>query len=361
MEEKYMHLAVELAKKGIGFVNPNPLVGAVIVKDGRIIGQGWHEKYGGLHAERNALKNCTESPKGADMYVTLEPCSHYGQTPPCTEAIIEAGIKRVIAGSDDPNPLVQGRGVKLLRSEGIEVITGVLKNECDMLNDVFFHYITTGTPFTVIKYAMTMDGKISTFTGESKWITSEASRQNVHKSRCRYSAIMVGISTVFRDDPILTCRLENGRNPLRIICDSRFRIPLSSQIIQTANEVPTLIAGCFGNADKLDALKKAGCRTALLPQQNGKPDLKSLMNYLAKEKIDSVLVEGGGSLNYSVLKENIADKIEVYVAPKIFGGKDAKTPVEGDGVPFPDMAFMFEKPRVTPIGDDIFLEYYKRK
>ena len=211
MDDKdYMKRALELAKKGEGFVSPNPMVGAVIVKDGEIIAEGWHEKYGDLHAERNALKHCTQSAEGADMYVTLEPCCHYGKQPPCVNAIIEAKIKRVIVGSGDPNPLVAGKGIQILREHGIEVVENVLKDECDKLNEIFMYYIQHKRPFVAMKYAMTMDGKIATYKGLSKWITGEKAREHVHKLRHRYKAIMAGIGTVLADDPLLTCRLEDG-------------------------------------------------------------------------------------------------------------------------------------------------------
>ena len=213
-DQQYMRMALQLAEKGCGFVAPNPMVGAVIVKDGRIIGQGWHERYRGSHAERNALASCTESPRGADMYVTLEPCCHHGKQPPCVDAILEAGIRRVVIGSTDPNPLVSGKGIQILRENGVEVTENILQKECSALNEVFFHYIRTGRPFVVMKYAMTLDGKIAAYTGVSKWITGEAARNHVHQQRHRFTAIMTGVGTVLADDPLLTCRMEGGRNPL---------------------------------------------------------------------------------------------------------------------------------------------------
>ena len=240
--EFYMHRAIALAKKGAGRVNPNPLVGAVIVKNGKIIGEGYHEKFGELHAERNALANCSESAQGAALFVTLEPCCHYGKTPPCTQAIIENKIAQVVIGSKDPNPKVSGKGIEFLRNAGIKVIEGVLKEECDQMNDVFFHYITTHKPFVAMKYAMTMDGKIATSTGQSRWITGEKARAVVQESRNRYATIMVGIGTVLTDDPLLNCQIEGGRNPLRIVCDTTLKIPMNSKIVQTAGEIPTIIA-----------------------------------------------------------------------------------------------------------------------
>ena len=224
----YMNLALELARRGMGWTSPNPMVGAVLVKNGEIIGQGWHTRYGELHAEREALKNCTGSPAGATLYVTLEPCCHQGRQPPCTQAILDAGITRVVVGSNDPNPLVAGKGLNILRAHGVQVETGVCKQACDALNQVFFHFITTRRPYVVLKYAMTMDGKIATRTGASKWITGETARKRVHEDRHRYRAILAGVGTVLDDDPLLTCRMEGGRNPIRVICDTRLRTPLTA-------------------------------------------------------------------------------------------------------------------------------------
>lgn len=221
----YMRLALELAERGRGWTNPNPMVGAVIVKDGRVIGEGYHHRCGALHAEREAFAACRESPAGATLYVTLEPCCHHGRQPPCTEAILEAGISRVVVGSGDPNPLVAGKGLDILRAHGAEVETGVLQPECDALNAVFFHYIRTRQPYVVMKYAMTLDGKIATRTGASRWITGEKARERVHQDRRRYAAIMAGVGTVLADDPLLTCRMEGGRNPVRVICDTHLRTP----------------------------------------------------------------------------------------------------------------------------------------
>ena len=237
-DEKYMRHAIELAKKGLGWTNPNPMVGAVIVKDGKIIGEGYHKKYGELHAETSALNNCTKSPEGATIYVTLEPCCHHGKQPPCTEAIIKAGIKRVVIGSLDPNPLVSGKGMQILREHNIQVDNKLVCNrECIDMNYVFFHYIKEKLPYVIVKYAQTLDGKIATHNGLSKWITGEAARENVHMDRHRYSAIMVGINTVIKDDPMLNCRckdIEKPHNPVRIVCDTRLRTPLDSRLVKTA-------------------------------------------------------------------------------------------------------------------------------
>lgn len=356
LDEHYMNIALILAEKGCGWVSPNPMVGAVIVKDGRIIGEGYHERYGNPHAERNALANCRESPQNATLYVTLEPCCHTGKTPPCTEAIIESGIRRVVIGSGDPNPLVAGQGIKLLRNAGIEVIEGVLEEECAALNTVFFHHIQTGLPYVVMKYAMTMDGKIAAYTGASKWITGELSRRNVQQDRHRYMAIMVGVGTVLADDPMLTCRLDDGRNPTRIICDTHLRTPLDSQIVKTAKDVPTIIATAESDRQKRKAFETAGCQIVHLPEKDNHVDLSQLMQILGDQKIDSVYLEGGGTLNWSALNAGIVNKVKTYIAPKLFGGQTAQTPVSGQGVPSPGEAFMLTDVKVTSLGDDILVE-----
>lgn len=355
--EKYMREALELAKKGMGYVSPNPMVGAVIVKDGDIIGMGWHEKFGGLHAERNAFADCDSQGidcTGADMYVTLEPCCHYGKTPPCTEAIIEHKISRVFVGSADPNPLVAGKGAGILRENGIEVIEDILRKECDELNESFFKYITTGKPFVTLKYAMTSDGKIACRTGDSKWITGESARKNVHLDRMKHMAVMTGVGTVIADDPMLTCRLENGRDPVRIICDTHLRTPIDSNIANTANKIPTVIAYCQGDDF---ALKSKGCRLVKIPEKDGHVDLNALMDYLADElKISSILLEGGGEINHAALVSGIVDKVQTYIAPKIFGGRDAKTPVAGTGAAHPSECVMLYDMKIQEFDGDILIE-----
>jgi len=356
-DEFYMQRAIELAKRGEGFVSPNPLVGAVIVKDGKIIGEGWHERCGELHAARNALKNCKEPTQGSTIYVTLEPCCHYGRTPPCTKAIIEAKISRVVIGSRDPNPLVSGKGAEILRKAGIEVIEDFMRDECDKLNPIFFRYITTKLPYVSLKYAMTADGKIATYSGKSKWITNEFSRNDVHRLRKKHRAIMVGIGTVLTDNPMLNCRIENGRNPIRIVCDSKLRIPLDCNICKTANEISTLVVSAIENPEKQSELEKMGVKTLILPDKNGKVDLKKLMQYLGEKSIDSVLIEGGGTLAYSALQSKIVSHIYSYIAPKIFGGENAKTPVESVGVETPDDCFKLKRTNVRELGSDILIEY----
>lgn len=371
-EEKYMRRAIELAKKGSGHVNPNPLVGAVIVRDGEIIGEGYHECYGQLHAERNAIANAKKrgnSLEGSTIYVTLEPCCHYGKTPPCTEAIIEEKIARVVGGSDDPNPLVSGKGFQMLREKGIEVIPHFLKEECDAMNHVFFHYIRTGTPYVAMKYAMTMDGKIACYTGDSKWVTGEESRAHVQTLRNHYKGIMAGIGTVLADDPMLNCRIEGGRDPIRIIADSHLRIPMDSQLVRTAGQQPLIVA-CLPDADEekaaqlqekgVEVLRIPGVTTAdITEEQKEVISLPVLMKELGARKIDGILLEGGGQLNESALQAGIVDRIYCYIAPKIFGGAQAKTPVEGQGLTRAADAWQFNRIGMQEFGQDILLEYEK--
>ena len=355
-DKEYMRLALQLAKKGCGWTSPNPMVGAVVAKEGRIIGQGWHQRYGQAHAERNALASCTEDPQGATLYVTLEPCCHYGKQPPCVDAILDAGIHRVVVGSADPNPLVAGKGIAILRAHGIDVTENVLQEECDALNKVFFHYITTKRPFVSMKYAITMDGKIATYTGASKWITGEIARNHVQRQRHRFRGIMVGVGTILADDPLLTCRIEGGRDPVRIICDTHLRTPLQSQVVMTAKQVPTILATCCGDPEKQAAYQQAGCRVLCLEAHRGHVNLLQLMEQLGQEQIDSILLEGGGTLNWSALESGIVQQVQAYIAPKLFGGRDAKAPIEGAGVPLPDAAFLLKNSRLEQLGKDFLIE-----
>lgn len=352
--EYYMKRALELAQKGMGHTSPNPMVGCVLVKDDRIIGEGFHEKCGELHAERNALKSCTESAKDATMYVTLEPCCHYGKTPPCTEAIIENGIKKVYVGCVDPNEKVGGKGIDILKSYGVDVVTGILEDECYKVNEIFFKYISTKEPFIAMKYAMTLDGKIASFTGDSKWITGEKSREHVHNLRKKYSAIMAGINTVLSDDPMLNCRIDTGVDPIRVICDSNLKIPLDSKIVNTAKDIRTIVVCALksnhdeiiqqdlnkknshttninenGFAEKYKKLQEKGIE---IIKMESEINLDKLFAVLGSMKIDSVLVEGGGTIHGSILQENLADRVYAYIAPKIIGGSTSKSPVEGRGI-----------------------------
>lgn len=351
-----MKRAIELAERGLGFVNPNPMVGAVLVKDERVIGEGYHEQYGGPHAEVNAINNATENVAGATMYVTLEPCSHYGKTPPCVNAILEHQIKKVVIGMTDPNPLVAGRGIELLKAKGVEVVTGVLREEATKLNEIFIKYITTEFPFVIMKFAMTLDGKIATVTGDSKWITSELSRKFVHDLRHQVACIMVGIGTVEKDNPYLTVRNTIGRDPVRIIVDTKARISLEANVLNLDSTVKTIIATTkLATTDKLKAIQEKGADIIMTPLKNNQVDLTFLMKEIKKLGLDSVLLEGGSSLNYSALEEKLIDKVLAFIAPKMLGGSSAKTPVGGQGIMTMDQAFKLEQLEILKLGDDLMI------
>ncbi len=367
MNQLYMKRALELAKCGAGFVTPNPLVGAVIVKDEQIIGEGFHQRFGENHAEINAIEDAKRRNNditGATMYVTLEPCSHYGKTPPCAETLISSGISKVIIGLKDPNPLVSGKGIKLLEKSGIEVVTGVLEDDCRNINEVFLKYISSRTPFVTLKYAMTLDGKISSFSGDSRWITNAKSREFVHELRHSSSAIMVGIGTVIMDDPSLNTRLdiENRRDPIRIVVDTKGRIPLCAKILNMDSDAKTIVATTeLIERDKLNALKEKGVTVIICPIIDNQVDLKFLLETLHSENIDSILLEGGSELNFNMLKEKLIDKVITFIAPKIIGGSDAKTPVGGRGIELMRDAIETERMTYKTFDSDICIESYIKK
>lgn len=351
--------AIELAKLGAGNVSPNPLVGAVIAKNNKIIGEGYHMKYGENHAEVNALKNATSSVEGADIYVTLEPCSHYGNTPPCAKAIAESGIKRVYIGTRDPNPKVSGKGIEILKSAGIDVIEGVCEKDCRELNQVFFKYISTSMPYVILKYAMTLDGKIATVTGDSKWISNELSREYVHNIRGNTTGIMVGINTVIKDDPLLTCRINGKRNPIRIIVDTRLRIPENSKVLKDNNCI--IATDINSDENKIKRLSDRGIRVIKCNTENDKIDLSDMLKQLGKLKIDSILLEGGGTLNYSFISNGLVDKVIAFIAPKIVGGSTALSPVEGDGIKYIKDALELGNVKNQSFDNDICIEAYVRR
>lgn len=350
-----MERAIELALLGAGYVSPNPMVGAVIVKNNNIIGEGYHQKYGSSHAEVNAFLNAKEDTAGAEMYVTLEPCSHYGHTPPCAKAIIEHKIKKVYIGSLDPNPLVSGKGIQMLKNAGIKVETGIMEKECNAINPIFFKYIKTGLPYVVLKTAMTLDGKISAYSGDSKWVTNEHSRQLVQKLRHQLKAIMVGINTVIKDNPSLTCRLENGINPIRIIVDSNLKIPLSSKVLDISKGPCIIAAAENSNPRKKALLTAMGIEIIETTSNNGYVNLKELMTELGKRKMDSILLEGGGTLNFSMISNNLVDKALFFIAPKIIGGANSVTPVEGKGISVMNEAIKLKNIQFKTIEDDILI------
>lgn len=371
-DKEMMTLAMSLAQKGEGWTNPNPLVGAVIVRDGKVIAQGYHERYGELHAERNAFKDADSRGidcKGATMYVTLEPCCHHGHQPPCTEAVIEHGIKRIVVGLGDPNPLVAGKGMKILRDAGIEAEFIDDKEILDKLkhqNRVFLKYITTGLPWVTAKWAMTLDGKIATSTGDSKWISSDDSRQIVHLMRSRHMAIMCGIGTVLADDPMLNVRLSDEimavegikkvRQPIRIVADRKMRIPLDSQLVKSAKDIPLIIA----TSEEADKEKEAQL-TALGVQVWHCKDTKDILLQAGKSKIDSIFIEGGGTLNEALLREGLVDEVNAFIAPKIIGGHGALSPVEGKGIEKMADAIQLSNISVKTIGDDVLVQGFTKR
>ena len=362
-DEVYMRKALALAETARGRTNPNPMVGALIVKDGVIVGEGWHHKAGTPHAEVHALRMAGEQAKGADIYVTLEPCSHYGKTPPCADAVVKAGLKRAVIAMQDPNPLVAGHGIEKLRSAGIEVKVGVCEQEAKALNEVFLKYIQTKRPFTVLKTAMTLDGKIATCSGKSQWISNAESRQYVHQLRDEYDGIVTGIGTVLKDNPMLNTRLENGEghDPVRIILDSSLRIPEESRIVQTARNQRTIIA-CAPNPDASvkKVLEEAGIEILEIPQTEYGLDLDVLMQELGKKEICSLLIEGGSQLDASFLEAKQVDKVYWFIAPKIFGGTTAPGPIGGIGIDAVEQAVQIENSTYKFFGGDICMIGYPK-
>ncbi|MGI6084762.1 MAG: bifunctional diaminohydroxyphosphoribosylaminopyrimidine deaminase/5-amino-6-(5-phosphoribosylamino)uracil reductase RibD [Acetivibrionales bacterium] len=361
MHESYMQRTLELAKLGWGKTNPNPLVGAVIVKNEKIIAEGYHEKYGCSHAEVNAFNNAKEDVRGGTLYVNLEPCSHYGRTPPCAKTIIEKGISKVVIAMVDPNPKVAGRGIEILKEAGIQVVCGILEKEAKKLNEIFIKYITRKRPFVIMKTAMTLDGKIATVCGGSKWISGEASRNHVHTLRNRVAAIMVGINTVLADDPSLTTRLDSGkgRDPVRIVIDSKGVIPLDSRVINVESSADVILATTTAlKHEKERRLMDKGVQILKVDGSGGHVDLVKLMDGLYKLEIDSVLLEGGGGLNAAALDSGLVDKVMTFIAPKIIGGKDAKTPVEGVGIEIMEHAVLLQDITVSRFDEDILVEGY---
>jgi len=320
-DEYYMKKALRLARRGLGKTSPNPMVGAVIVKDGHVIGKGYHQRFGGNHAEINAIQDASENLSGATIYVTLEPCCHYGKTPPCVDAVIKNGFSRVVIGNRDPNPLVSGKSIEKLKQRGIEITTGVLEEDCRQLNEAFFKHITTGIPLVTLKYAQTLDGRIATTTGSSQWISSPKFLKRAHQLRAANDAIMVGINTLLADDSELTVRLARGRNPARIVLDSRLRIPLDAKIIRTLDAAPVIVATTnLADADKATLLREKGVEVLITGRdKSGGIDLRELLKVMGQRGIASVLVEGGASVITSLLQQKLVDKLVIAVAPKILG------------------------------------------
>lgn len=346
-----MDLALQNAKAMKGQTDPNPLVGSVIVNDNRIVGVGTHLKAGEPHAEIHALRMAGDKAKGGTIYVTLEPCSHHGRTGPCAEAIVKAGIKKAVIATLDPNPIVAGNGVKILQDAGIEVITGVREQESRNMNEVFNKYIVEKKPFVTMKAGITLDGKVATHTFSSKWITSEEARRDVHQLRTENMAILVGINTVLKDNPSLTARIPNGRNPLRIIMDSSLKIPLDTNVV-TDNQAETWIFTSKNhNQQKRQQLEQLGIRV-ITTESEHTVDPNEVVQILGEEQISSVFIEGGGNIHASFLENQLVDKVVLYMAPKLVGGKDAPTFLEGTGIANMADAIELENTEIEKIGKD---------
>ncbi len=358
MDSRYMKRAIELAALGRGRTSPNPLVGAVIVKDGEIVGEGYHQKAGTPHAEVHALAAAGSEARGAALYVSLEPCCHHGRTPPCTEAIIKAGIKRVVIATLDPNPKVAGGGLAILQEAGIETKYGVMQEAAVELNEIFFKYIQSGLPFIALKTAMTMDGKIAACSGDSRWITGAEARQYVHRLRNTYDAIMVGIGTVLADNPQLNTRLNDGnsRDPVRIVIDSQLDLPLNSIIARSSREQSSIVF-CGSNIDegRAEALSVQGAEIIRLELEDDRVPLSKVMTILADRDITSVLVEGGAEINASLLEAGLVDKYYWFIAPKLIGGRNAPTPVGGAGYEFMRDALELKIKDVQYFGSDLLV------
>jgi len=354
-DEVWMGRALRLAARGRGWTSPNPMVGAVVVKRGRIVGEGYHHEVGGPHAEIWALDEAGAAARGATVYVSLEPCCHHGRTPPCTRALIAAGVTRVVAASLDPDKRVSGEGVRQLRGAGIRVDTGVREAEARRLNEGFFKRVTTGLPFVSLKAAMSLDGKIATADGESQWITGEPARRLAHRLRAEHDAIMVGVETALADDPQLTVRTGRGRSPLRVVVDSRARTSATARLL-TADERRPIIAvteaASEGNRRRLEA---TGAVVWICPAANGRVDLCWLLRRLAEEGVNSVLVEGGGTLAAGALAAGVVDRVYFFVAPLILGGASALTPVEGEGARRLTVAWRVQSMRVRRVGEDLLI------
>jgi len=361
-DQDYMKLALQLAKRGLGKTSPNPMVGAVLVKSGRIIATGYHHKAGQAHAEAIALASVGKKAKGATLYVNLEPCCHMGKrTPPCTKAIIGSGIKRMVAAMKDPNPKVAGRGIRELAGAGIKTITGILGPEAKRLNEAYIKWITTGRPFVTMKVASSLDGKIASAMGESRWISGKKSRALVHQLRNESDAVMVGIGTILKDDPRLTARLagKKGCDPIRIIVDSRLRIPLESRILHLDSAAKTiLVATKQAPNDKIREIEKLGAQVLVAEGSNSRVDLAALMDELGRIGITNLLLEGGSELNASMLCDRLVDKVIFFVAPQIIGGQDAKSAVGGQAVRSLSQAFNLSNLQVSRLGKDLFIRGY---
>jgi diaminohydroxyphosphoribosylaminopyrimidine deaminase / 5-amino-6-(5-phosphoribosylamino)uracil reductase len=362
LRDRMMKRALTLARRGVGKTSPNPAVGCVVVRNNEIVGEGWHRKAGTPHAEVHALRMAAESARGADVFVTLEPCAHYGKTPPCTDALIRAGVAQVFVGMTDPNPLVSGKGMAVLRDAGIDVECGVLERECRKVNEPFIKHVTTGLPFVILKSAMTLDGKTATATGDSKWITNEKSRRYVHRLRAMVDAVMVGVGTVLADDPQLTCRMGvRGEDPLRVIVDSRLSTPPAAALFSMKSPAKTLLATIEPYSSRNCALVEAGAEILTCRESGGRVDLEDLLCKLGERGVQSVLLEGGRELGGAALRKGIIDKFLLFYAPKILGAEDGFGLCAGAGPDRMADAFMLRDLTVTRFGGDILVTGYPER
>ena len=363
VDEHAMREAIELARQGIEGVSPNPLVGAVVVRRGRVVGRGFHRRYGGPHAEVEAIRDAGEAARGATLYVTLEPCAHHGKTPPCSDAIIAAGIKRAIYASADPNPMTHGKGPKALRAAGVEVAAGLLRREAERLNRPFFHWIRTGRPWVLLKWAMSLDGRIATPGGESKWITGKDARSAGHRLRRRVDAIIAGTETLLHDDPLLTPRPARGRRPLRVILDRAGRLPLELRLLAPDDRSgPRLyVASPRVPPERLDAMSARGLETLVLPEKPDGLDLDYLLQELGERGVSQVLVEGGGELAGSLFARRQVDEIAAFLAPRLIGGREAPGPIGGPGSASLEEALSLDDLHVEAFGADILIQGVVRR
>lgn len=358
-DKKFMREALLLAKATEGRTTPDPMVGAILVKDGRIISRGYHGEVTTAHAEAWAIQKAGKQAKGATLYINLEPCSHYGNNPPCADLIVRSGIKEVVAAMKDPNPLVNGKGFQLLRKKKVKLRVGLLEDEAQKLNEVFIKYISKQKPFVVVKVVTTLDGKIATKTGASRWVSGPETLKFAHHLRNVYDAILVGVNTVLVDNPTLTTRLvKKIKHPIRIVLDTLAKTPLKAKVVKNKDSKTIIVVGPKAKKKKVAALRKAGVEVLIVKVSQGKIDLATLMKKLAKLRITSILVEGGGEVVASALQAKIVDKMHCVVAPKIFGGRSAKTSVEGDGVKLPSQAWQLKEIKVNRLGTDILVTGY---
>jgi len=355
--DQLMKTALDLAEIGRGAVEPNPMVGAVIVKDNKIIGRGYHEAYGLHHAEVNAINDAGSNCKGATLYVTLEPCAHYGKTPPCVQAISQAGIKRVYIAVSDSHRVEVKNGAEMLKEMGVEVYTGILEDEARELNAPFFKLIEDSMPYITAKWAMSLDGRIATHTGDSRWISSDASRAYVHKIRGCMDGVMIGVGTAIADDPLLTCRGEAKRVSKRIIVDSKAKLPLDSKLVKTVKEAGVIVAVTSqASEDKQKRLQDAGCEVLVVEDINGLVDLRQLLKTLGQRAFTNILVEGGGRMLGSLFDNSLVDKAVVFIAPKVIGGKNSISPVSGEGFALVSDAVQLDSMILKKMNNDIVAE-----